>query len=308
MTTVMTVTGPVDAGKLGRVLPHEHVFVNTMLESRMSGLVNEEPLMRAELELLKAAGGDTLVELSLDEIGRDPIGLRKLSEATGVKIVMGCGHYRDPYLDRDWFDRRTVDEIAAEIVRDIEVGVRDTGVRAGIIGEIGSDQAWVSATEERSFRAAARAHHQTGLTITTHAARWPVGRRQLDLLVGEEGVDPRRVIVGHCDSVAQPDYHVEMAERGCFVAFDGIGIGTAWDNDVTVDYVLNMVEAGHEERILLSHDVHMRGHMKADGGCGYVYLYETFGPRLLAAGLDEHQLERLYVDNPRAALTGERVS
>src|SRR4029453_13908775 len=40
-----------------------------------------------------------------------------------------------------------------------------------------------------SFRAAARTHLATGLTISTHAAWFPVGLRQLDILEGE-GVLP----------------------------------------------------------------------------------------------------------------------
>src|SRR5215475_1005268 len=195
---VMTVTGPVDAQQLGVVLPHEHVFIDLVSEYRGSGLLNDEHLACEELRALKSAGGCTLVDLTLDEIGRDPAALRRVSEATGLSIVMGCGHYRDPYLDRDWFDRTAVDAIADQIVLDITDGVRGTGVRAGIIGEIGADRLYISAAEERSFRAAARAHLRTGLTISTHAARWPVGLEQLQLLT-EEGADPRRVIIGHAD-------------------------------------------------------------------------------------------------------------
>src|SRR5579875_407593 len=264
---VMSVTGPVSASDLGVILPHEHVFADLVREYRGNGLLNDEHLARAELEGFRAAGGSTLVDLTLDEIGRDPAALRRAAEATGVTIVMGCGHYRDPYLNRDWFDRHTVDEIAEEIVRDIEEGVRGTGVRAGIIGEIGADRAYISAAEERSFRAAARAHLRTGLTVSTHAARWPVGTEQLRLL-GEEGVDPRRA----------------------------------------VDYVLALARAGFLAQVLLSHDVFLRGHLRADGGCGYGFLLTEFMPMLTAAGLDEQEAASLVTANPRAALTGEAAA
>src|SRR6478609_5457867 len=115
----------------------------------------------------------------------------------------------------------TTGGLADVIVRDIEEGT--DGVRAGIIGEIGCDR-FVSALEERSFRAAARAHRRTGLTITTHAARWPVGTAQLDLLV-EEGVDPSRVVIGHCDMVPDHDYHLTLARRGAWVQFDTVQSG-----------------------------------------------------------------------------------
>ena len=306
MQQVMSVTGPVDADDLGVVLPHEHVFANLVREYRGTGLLNDEHLASMELTALRAAGGSTLVDLTLDEIGRDPAALRRAAEATGVTIIMGCGHYRDPYLDRDWFDRHAVDAIADELVRDIEEGVGGTGIRAGVIGEIGADKSYVSAAEERSFRAAARAQLRTGLTISTHAARWPVGLDQLALLTAE-GVDPRRVIIGHADTVPLPEYHLRLARSGCYVSFDSIGTGTAYDLRRVVDYVLALVRAGHASQILLSHDVFLRGHLLADGGCGYGYLLTSFLPLLTQAGLDQEEARQLVTANPRAALTGERA-
>jgi predicted metal-dependent phosphotriesterase family hydrolase len=301
---VMTVTGPVAAQQLAVVLPHEHVFIDLVSEYRGNGLLNDEHLACEELRTLRAAGGSTLVDLTLDEIGRDPAALRRVSEASGILIVMGCGHYRDPYLDRAWFDRTAVDAIAEGLVRDITEGVSGTGVRAGIIGEIGADRGYISAAEERSFRAAARAHARTGLTINTHAARWPVGTAQLQLLA-EEGVDPRRVIVGHTDSVPIPDYHLALVRQGCYVSFDSIGTGSPYDTDRAVDYVLDLVKAGFGAQILLSHDVCLRDHLRAAGGPGYAYLLTDFLPRLTAAGLDPEQVRSFVTDNPRMALTGD---
>ena len=301
---IMTVTGPVRPDELGVVLPHEHVFIDLVREYRGNGLLNDEHLASAELAALREAGGGTLVDLTLDEIGRDPAALRRVSEATEVRIVMGCGHYRDPYLDRGWFDRISPDAIADEIIRDITEGVRGTGVRAGIIGEIGADRRYISAAEERSFRAAARAHRGTGLTISTHAARWPVGLDQLDLLA-EEGVDPRRVIVGHSDSVPIPGYHLALARRGCYVSFDGIGTGSRYDLDRAAEDIVALARAGFGAQILLSHDVCLRDHLRAHGGCGYGFLIGGFLPLLTAAGLDAEQVRRFVTANPRAALTGE---
>lgn len=304
---VMTVLGEVQADQLGIVLPHEHLIVDTVLEYRGNGLVNDQALVEEDLAWFRELGGGTVVELSLVEIGRSPARLKEISAATGVHVVMGCGHYRDPYLDREWFDRMSVDEIADQLVDEIVDGVDGTDVRPGIIGEIGADKWYVSAAEERSFRAAARAHARTGLTVTTHAARWPVGRPQLELLTAE-GMDPRRVVMGHCDTVPDSGYHLELAEAGCFVEFDTVGTGTEHDLRRIVEYVENMLEAGFEEQILLSHDIFLRSHFRADGGCGYGYLLSEFLPRLEAAGVDRRVLELLTVENPRAALTGERCA
>jgi phosphotriesterase-related protein len=300
---VMTVTGPIAPDELGVVLPHEHVFIDLVREYRGSGLLNDEELACAELRELRGAGGRTLVDLTTDEIGRDPAALRRVSEATGISIVMGCGHYRDPYLNRDWFDRTPVDAIAEEIVRDLTEGVGGSGVRAGIIGEIGADRGYISAAEERSFRAAARAHRRTGVTINTHAARWPVGLAQLRLLA-EEGVDPRRVIVGHTDSVPVPGYQLDLVGQGAYVSFDSIGTGSPYHTRRAAEYVLDLVRAGFGSQILLSHDICLHDHLRAAGGCGYAYLLTEFLPMLTAAGLDQAQVRALTTDNPRAALSG----
>jgi predicted metal-dependent phosphotriesterase family hydrolase len=300
---IMTVTGPIAPDELGVVLPHEHVFIDLVREYRGSGLLIDEELACAELRALTGAGGRTLVDLTTDEIGRDPAALRRVSEATGIFIVMGCGHYRDPYLDRDWFDRTPVDAIADEIVCDITEGVGSSGIRAGIIGEIGADRGYISAAEERSFRAAARAHLRTGVTINTHAARWPVGLAQLRLLA-EEGVDPRRVIVGHTDSVPVPGYQLDLVRQGCYVSFDSIGTGSLYNTRRAADYVLDLVRAGFGSQILLSHDVCLHDHLRAAGGCGYAYVLTEFLAMLTVAGLDEEQVRAFTTDNPRAALTG----
>jgi phosphotriesterase-related protein len=214
---------------------------------------------------------------------------------------MGSGHYRDPYLDRDWFDRTSVDEIADLIVRDLEEGVDETGIRAGIIGEIGADKWYISAAEERSFRAAARAHLRTGITITTHAARWPIGIPQLDILQAE-GVDPRRVIIGHCDMVPIPEYHEAIAQRGAFVEFDTIRGESEYDVKIRVAFVKNLIEKGFTNRILLSHDVCLRSLLSIFGGCGYDYIFTTFLPLLLDAGVGEDEVRQITVLNPRDAL------
>lgn len=301
--SVMTVLGPVPATELGVVLPHEHLFSDLLREYRSQGVLNDEALAVEEVRRFATAGGGTLVDLTTVEIGRDPAALRRVSEASGVHVVMGCGHYRDPYLDRAWFDRTSIDEIAERLVEEITEGVGPERVRPGILGEIGCDQGWVSAAEERSFRAAARAHLRTGLTISTHAARRPVGLAQLDVLE-HEGVDPSRVVVGHCDTVPLPAYHLELARRGCFVQMDCLGSDGPFHEQRALGHVQRLAEAGHLHQVLLSHDVFLPEHLHAHGGSGYDHLLVSVVPALRERGFDDADVRQLLVDNPRRALTG----
>ena len=224
--TLMTVTGPIGPAELGVVLPHEHVFGNIMREYRGNGMLHDPQVAIEELDDFRAHGGQTLVELTPVELGRRPELLAEVSRAARVNIVMGCGHYREPFLDLAHFAATSIDGLAEEIISEIEDGVGGTGIRPGIIGEIGSNEDTITPAEEKSFRAAARAHLATALTVSTHAAWFPIGLRQLDILESE-GVAPHRVIVGHSDGVPGPDYQLALARRGCFVELDGFGTNAA---------------------------------------------------------------------------------
>lgn len=328
MPQVDTASGPVAADGLGLTLMHEHLFINLMPEYRATGLLNNAPLIAEELAPFAAAGGRTVVDVTPAELTRgaapapagghgvpanggsgpsrapeNVLAVQQLAKETGVQVVLGTGHYRDPYLDSGWLDEHGVDQVAEQLVRDIEYGFPGTDVRAGIIGEVGCDKWFVSAREERSFRAAARACQRTNLAVTTHAARWPVGSAQLDVL-REEGVDPGRVIIGHCDSVAIPDYHLDLARRGAYVQFDLLR-GAPRLTEQAVGFVLALVRQGFLEQVLLSHDVCTTEQLVAGGGAGFAFVPTTFAERLREAGLSDDELRMLLVDNPRRALSGQ---
>ena len=181
----------------------------------------------------------------------------------------------------------------------------ESGVRPGIIGEIGTDKPWVSPPEERVHRAAARAARRTGLAITTHAVLSDVGLAQLRIFE-EEGADPGRVVIGHADSYPVLDHYLAIVERGANVEFDFIGM--PWPRERhgesrTVELVCELLARGHADRILLSQDVCNDDQLRRNGGNGYTYLGETFLPRLRAAGVGDAEIETMTVANPRRLLT-----
>lgn len=321
MPAVETVLGQVQASELGITLPHEHLFINLMRERRGDGLINDEVLVAEEVSVFRGQGGRTIVDLSSHDLtvgstlgsrgatatqSRTPENVEsivRLSGASGLHVVLGTGHYRDPFLDHTYFDTHSVDEIAAGIVRDLTEAIPGTDVRAGVIGEIGSDKWFISAREERSFRAAARASVRTNAGLYTHAARWPVGLVQLDLLA-EESVAPDRVAVGHVDTVPEPGYALALARRGVYV-----GIDTMFDESpraiaVRVDLVLRLVNAGFSNRVLLSQDVCVSSQLRAGGGPGFGLVHGTFKTAVLAAGLDEELFRSITTVNPARFLAG----
>jgi phosphotriesterase-related protein len=307
---VQTVLGRIDPADLGWALPHEHTAIALWhIANRWDywELRRDEPVILDELAAFRAAGGGALVDLTLDGVGRDPNWLAGLARATGLHIVMGSGWYRGAHYPAEALvDRRSVDSLADEIVRDATLGVRETGIRSGIIGEIGTDKPWLSAQEERVHRAAARAARRTGLAITTHAVQSTVGLDQLALFEAE-GADLSRVIIGHADSNPSLDYHLAIVERGATVEFDFLGMPFTplerHGESRIVDNLRELIARGHLDRILLSQDVCHDSQLRRYGGNGYTYLADTFLPRLRSAGVSDAEIRAITVDNPRRLLT-----
>jgi predicted metal-dependent phosphotriesterase family hydrolase len=309
---VQTVLGRIDPSDLGVTLPHEHTQCALWhIENRWDyfQLARDEPVILAELERFRAAGGRSLVDLTLPGIGRDPAWLAGIARASGLHIVMGSGWYRTAYYPPEaLIDRRSVDDLADELVREAEEGVGDTGVRPGIIGEIGTDKPWVSAAEERVHRAAARAARRTGRSITTHSVLSPVGLAQLQVFE-EEGLDPRRVVIGHSDSYPVLDHYLEIIRRGASIEFDFLGMPfTAVERHGEgriVELLQELLSRGHADRVLLSQDVCNDAQLSRYGGHGYTYLAERFLPRLRQAGVSDAEIDTMTIANPRRLLTIE---
>ena len=259
-----------------------------------------------ELVRFRDAGGSGLVDVTLPGVGRDPIWLRDLAEASGLHVVMGCGWYRTAYYPPETLiERRSVDDLADELVAEVEGGVGETGVRPGIIGEIGTDKPWVTPAEERVHRAVARAARRTGLAITTHAVLSDVGLAQLRIFE-EEGADVSRVVIGHADSYQVLDHYLAILERGANLEFDFIGM--PWERERigeerTIELVCELLGRGYADRLFLSQDVCNDSQLKTFGGNGYTYLMDSFLPRLRAAGASDAEIETMTVANPRRLLT-----
>jgi phosphotriesterase-related protein len=305
---VMTVSGPIPPEKLGFTLPHEHTGIALWhIEKRWDYWeLSPDDTVTDELRDYRRRGGGTLVDLTLDGVGRDPHRLRSLASSTGLNIVMGCGWYRGAhYPPEALVDRRTVDDLAAQIVSEFNDGVGDSGVRPGIIGEIGTDKPWVSALEERVHRAAARAALQTGMAITTHGVQSDVGLAQLRIFT-DEGVDPSRVVIGHADSFPSLDFYLAVLDAGANVQFDFLGHRFGVEETLEprlVEILVELLERGYAPQLLLSQDVCHNRQLKAHGGFGYVYLQQHFLPTLRTAAVGEGEIRTMTIDNPARILT-----
>jgi predicted metal-dependent phosphotriesterase family hydrolase len=301
---IRTVRGPISPERLGICMVHEHLIVDAWPMwpvPNYSLIVDDVDLVIEEVQAYRVAGGTSIVDVTNIGLGRDPLALERISEATGIQIVMGCGWYRERVYPT-YIQEKNANELAAMLVSEIKEGVNGTGVRPGIIGEIGTERKFITPAQERVFRAVARAHLQTGAPISTHTTHWgELALEQLDLLE-EEGVDSHHVIIGHLGDRRDISTLLPIAERVAFLGIDNIGYHDYQKEERRAQNVVELIEAGFRSQVLLSMDIATLNDLQSYGGKGFDYLLLKFIPLLRALGATEEDVQVLLIENPQRAL------
>lgn len=289
--------GDVEASQLGLTYSHEHLIAVPpgSQKDRDLELSDYDKSLR-ELMHFKEAGGETLVDASTIDYGRDVELLRRLSEDSGVHVIATSGFNKHIYYP-EWVAEEPVEGISELLAREVTQGVDGTGIRAGIL-KSGSWYNLVHPLEEKVTRAVARAQLQTGAPVWLHTEAGTMGTEMLDILE-EEGVDLSKVAVGHSDRNADPYYHLQLAGRGAYVQFDGPGKVKYYPDSTRVALIRNLLEHGHGGQLLISGDMGRQSYLHAyGGGPGFRYILQKFVPRLLDEGLDRGNIEEIFVHNP----------
>lgn len=345
---IMTVLGPMDPAQVGHALMHEHLFIDFTLpdmepdrwrragRGRLEGAtdvafynapltmdilgavalgahnrdnlhLNDEVTAIAEVQEFKRSGGATLVDATSIGLKRNPLGLQRVARATGVNIVMGTSWYTSGWWP-EGIERRSIESLTEQIVRDVTVGVDGTDARAGIIGEVGTSGDPDDPVENRILRASGRASRLTGAAVTVAVGSFKQHAKILDILASE-GADVRRVVLGHSDFLAgQVDYLRPLLDRGATIQFDLLGrppqVTRTWPIDsVVAQTIVELIKAGYADRLLLSHDIRTKTSLKAYGGTGYSFIEQSFLPYLKRQGVTDAQINTIIAKNPRRLLT-----
>lgn len=301
---IVTVNGPIDPRELGVTLSHDHLLIDawgmTPGFEDYGTILDNEDLAIEEMKRYRREGGSALCDPTTVGIGRNPEALRRISRASGVHIVMGCGWYRErvypPYVFQEQPDR-----LADRLVQELTEGVDGTGICPGFIGEIGTERFHITPAQERVFRAAARAQRRVGCAIMTHTTHWgELALEQLDLLA-EEGVPANRVIVSHLGDRPGVHWLLPIAERGAWVDVDNLAFSDYAPLEVRADNVAALWKAGFGAQIMLSNDICKISQLTFYGGCGYQNVITNFYPLLKARGLTQDQITTMTVANPGRA-------
>ncbi|GAB3440837.1 phosphotriesterase-related protein [Streptomonospora sediminis] len=295
---IRTVTGRevAPSAVTGAVLAHEHLCIDLSGPADPAAALTDGDAVAAELERARTADGLALVvDLTCRGMGRDVRAARSISERSGVEVVVATGWYYERFHPSGE-PGDSVEGATDLLTAEIEGGVGATGIRPGVIGEIGSHGPAASAAERTSLLAAGRAAARTGLSVATHAHLGQGGLQQLGLLTST-GLAPHRISIGHqdlCDDTAQ---HRAIADAGAYVAFDTVGKAAYQSDERRLALLLRLLEAGHERRILLSNDISRDSYLADRGGQGFGHVLGPFGRALADRGADAATLDLLYRGN-----------
>jgi phosphotriesterase-related protein len=339
---VQTVLGPIPAERLGVTTTHEHLLADLShlqkppveasrratfyapLSMELLGRINfgghtsldnsrllDVETAIGEALLFKRAGGDAIVEATSVGIGRDPEGLRQIARATGLHVIMGASYYVGASHPGD-MDARSEDAIADEIVRDVVHGVGHSGVRAGVIGEVGCS--WpLTANERKVLRASGRAQRRTGAPLLIHPGRNEAAPLEIVTVLREVQTDLSRTIIGHIErTIFERSEMRKIAETGCVLEFDLFGREHSYykhspDIDMINDaqrlkLLAWLIGEGLGRQIVMAQDTATKGHLVRYGGCGYAHILQNIVPRMRARGFREDDIQTMLVDTPRRLL------
>ena len=337
---IRTVRGDISPEDLGITLSHEHLLFDlkawapqvseasqiALSESpvhiEILGALHRNPeinidnlrqldvkLAIEEASYFKWAGGSSIVDCTTVGLSRDVRGLRTISEATGLNVIAGTGFYLAQSHPK-YVHEKTAEELAALMVDEIHRGVSDTGIRCGIIGEIGTS--WpIDPEEEKVLRAAAYAQQKTGAALSVHPYPWGKFAHKILDILQEEGTDLTRTVMEHIDSCGfDAEYPASLAKRGCYVEFDTFGAEYYHDSYGTfeptdrerVADVMELMKQGYVSQILLSHDLSFKTMLKKYGGYGYDHLPTHILPSFRRAGVTESDISAMISENPRKML------
>ncbi|MCS6925398.1 MAG: phosphotriesterase-related protein [Candidatus Binatia bacterium] len=326
---IHTVTGTCTPEELGTTLVHEHLLIAWSGWEADSivvkGFKRNEALKFCvdRLQELKAHGVQTFIDPCPSDLGRDVEFMAEAAVKSGMRVICATGLYKEDlggaYFKFYMHMGTGVNEIAELYEKELTEGIGDTGIRAGFIkcatgvlkNEAGRPH--ITPYEEMCLRAAARAHKATGAPITTHTDQAMLGLEQLEIFTSE-GVDPRRVIIGHSGDTANLQYHVSIMDQGAYIGCDRFGLDFILPEKLRLATVIGLCGIGYEKQIVLSHDsvgcfkgralTLPPGQQHLIANWQPTHLFKNLIPKMRAAGVSDDKIRTMLVDNPRRWFAG----
>lgn len=293
---IRTVNGDILKDKLGITMAHEH-FIVDLDRVRKDGVSKIETVDEVvpEIKKMMELGVESAFEVTTNDMGRDPLKLKEISDITGLNIVCSTGFYLSEYHP-DKLNDMSKEEIAYIYIKDLTEGIDNTGIKAGLIGEIASNKTSFIGNEKKILEAAGIASVKTGSAISTHTGKF-TAMETIDTLL-KEGVNPDKVIIGHQDLIDDTNYHISLLQRGINIGFDTCGKSAYVKDEIRASNIMKLIEKGYGDHIVLSNDVSRRTYFTSYNQNGYLSVMNIVVPLLKEYGINDTDLHKLLVENP----------
>ena len=307
--TIHTVRGPIDAGQMGVTLVHEHVLVDFAGAEKVSrSRYDADEAFRTilpHLQDLQKRGCRTLVECTPAYLGRDPLLLRRLSEASGLHIVTNTGYYgaaNDIAVPRH-ARAETARQLADRWTSEARLGIEGTAIRPGFV-KIGVDAGPLSGIDRKLVEAGGLCHLDTGLTLAIHTGNGAAALEIISILK-KAGVSPEAYVWVHAQNEKDRATRSWAVQQGAWVEFDGV---SPQGLEPHVEAVVDLFHRDRLDRVLVSQDAGWYRVGEAKGGAyrPYTFLFDAFVPALRSRGLGEADIRTLLVENPARAFAVRR--
>lgn len=284
--------------KDGYTLMHEHLYLDlSSVKNNDDCNYNNVQQVINELKELYRYGVRNIIEVTNIGMGRNLEVIQQVAKETDMNILISTGCYKEPFIP-DAILKTSTEELAKIMIQEIEEGIEHTGVKAQVIGEIGTSLNEWSQQERKLFDAAIMAHKKTGKLITTHTTLGTLGLKQAQYLI-QQGVDKHKIVIGHMDLSGDIDTIKEIIKTGVCVGFDTIGKNNYLPDEQRVAMLMELERCNMLDHVVVSLDITRKSNLKDAGGIGYAYLFEVFIPMLKKAGFKEESLEKILKENPK---------
>lgn len=337
---IQTVCGIISKESAGITTPHEHIFIEltpffdehfvkdcpnpatAKVTMDKLGILYRDPYaikddlviddfdtQKMEISRFKFAGGQTVVDATMPGIGRNPRLLKKISEETGLNVVMGTGFYVYSSHPQE-IKNMTENQIAELMVEEIRDGADGTGIKAGVIGEIGISEVF-NEEERKVLRAAAIAHKKTGTSVLVHINPWTTNGVEAARILLDAGVNPKKIAISHIDVENNVEYIRELLKLGVYVEFDNFGKEYYVNREVRnsgyglfvtdvqrVKCLKQFIDEGYKNQILCSCDVCLKICLRTYGGWGYDHVLTNVVPMMEDEGISKQDIALILKDNP----------
>lgn len=313
-----TVLGPLEASRLGVTLPHEHVadapFYHLPKWPKAQGGAAAFAAAAVEkLNRVRAAGIDTIVDLTPYDVGRDVRFLREMSRKTGLHMIAATGQrFLPPTTAGTVMPSRSVEGLAAFFTKEVAQGIDGTDIKAGVI-KIGVVAGEVAALEDIGLRAAVRTAAATGAPIRIHASAARRAGEKIAAILESEGAIPARVSFDHSDDSGDMDYFLGLARRGYCLGMDHVHRGLRAEFQPPfarrAECIKLLADAGFADRLFLSQDVELGGSLlpqdakewrdTIDPAEGMLFTTSRLIPYLQQIGVSASDVHVMTVENPR---------